>query len=108
MILAINQNTSPIVKRIFSLFSSIFSLFFKKIYDASPAATREFIIRTQLEYIILLSDSAKIIIEFTTAIVKITHRKKYSDINSFFFYKYTVSLIKSFFLLIYNQSSLSG
>jgi hypothetical protein len=54
MILAINQNRSPIVKRIFSLFSSILSLFFKKIYDASPAATREFIIRTQLEYIIQL------------------------------------------------------
>ena len=85
MIFAINQNTSPIVKRIFSLFSSILSLFFKKIYDASPAATREFIIRTQLEYITLLSGSAKIIIKFPTAIVKMTHRKKYSDINSLFF-----------------------
>src|SRR5215203_4536147 len=85
MIFAINQNTSPIVKKIFSLFSSILSLFFKKIYDASPAATREFIMRTQLEYIILLSASAKIITKFPTAIVKITHRKKYSDINSLFF-----------------------
>jgi hypothetical protein len=98
MILAINQKTSPIVKRIFSLFSSILSLFFKKIYDASPAATREFIIRTQLEYIILLSGSAKIITKFPTAIVKMTHRKKYSDINSLFFYKYTISIIKSYFV----------
>ena len=85
MIFAINQNTSPIVKRIFSLFSSILSLFFKKTYDASPAATRELIIRTQLESIILLSGSAKIITKFPTAMVKMTHRKKYSDINFIFF-----------------------
>ena len=97
MILAINQNTSPIVKRIFSLFSSIFSLFFKKTYDASPAATREFIIRTQLEYIILLSGSAKIITKFPTAIVKMTHRKKYSDINSLYFIT-LLSIIKSYFV----------
>jgi len=84
MIFAINQKTSPIVKRIFSLFSTILSLFFRRIYDASPAAVIEFIIRTQLEYIILLSDSAKIIIEFPTAIVKTTHRKKYNDFNSLF------------------------
>ena len=84
MILAINQNTSPIVKRIFSLFSPILSLFFKKAYDANPAATREFIINIQFEYIILLSGSAKIITKFPTAIVKMTHRKKYSDINSLF------------------------
>ena len=84
MIFAINQKTSPIVKSIFSLFSPILSIFFKKIYDASPAATREFIIRTQLEYIILLSGSARIIIKFPTDIVKMTHRKKYSDINSIF------------------------
>jgi hypothetical protein len=84
MILAINQNTSPIVKRIFSLLSSIFSLFFKKTYDANPAATKEFIINIQFEYIILLSGSAKIIIKLPTAIVKMTHRKKYSDINSLF------------------------
>ena len=84
MILAINQNTSPIVKRIFSLFSSIFSLFFKKAYDANPAATREFIINIQFEYIILLSGSAKIITKFPMAIVKMTHRKKYSGINSLF------------------------
>ena len=85
MIFAINQKTSPIVKSIFSLFSSILSLVFKKIYDASPAATREFIMRTQLDNIILLSDSAKIITKFPTAIVKMTHRKKYSGINSLFF-----------------------
>jgi hypothetical protein len=85
MIFAINQNTSPIVKRIFSLFSLILSLFFKKTYDASPAATRELIIRTQLESIILLSGSAKIITKFPTAMVKMTHRKKYSDINFIFF-----------------------
>src|SRR5215208_50767 len=99
MIFAINQNTSPIVKKIFSLFSSILSLFFKKIYDASPAATREFIMRTQLEYIILLSGSAKIITKFPTAIVKITHRKKYSDINSLFFYieVYTIICYKILF-----------
>ena len=84
MILAINQNKSPIVKRIFSLFSSIFSLFFKKAYDANPAATREFIINIQFEYIILLSGFAKIITKFPMAIVKMTHRKKYSDINSLF------------------------
>jgi hypothetical protein len=47
--LAINQKTSPIVKSIFSLFSPILSLLFKKTYDASPAATRELIIRIQLE-----------------------------------------------------------
>jgi hypothetical protein len=91
MIFAINQKTSPIVKRIFSLFPTILSLFFKRTYDASPAAIREFRIRTQLEYIILLSDSAKIITEFPTAIVKMTHRKKYSDFNFLFLlwiYKY--------------------
>jgi hypothetical protein len=98
MILAINQNTSPIVKRIFSLFSSILSLFFKKTYDASPAATREFIIRTQLEYIILLSGSAKIITKFPTAIVKMTHRKKYSDINSLFFIITSTIDYKSYFV----------
>ena len=101
MIFAINQNTSPIVKRIFSLFSSILSLFFKKIYDASPAATREFIIRTQLEYITLLSGSAKIIIKFPTAIVKMTHRKN-TAISILSFFKYTLpSIIKSFFIRRY-------
>jgi hypothetical protein len=77
------------------------SLFFKKIYDASPAATIELIIRTQLESIILLLGSAKIITKFPTAIVKMTHRKKYSDINSIFLTKCTNIDYKIFFFVKY-------
>jgi hypothetical protein len=48
-----------------------------RIIAESPAAVREFIINIQFEKIILLSDSAKKIIEFPMIIVIITPKKKY-------------------------------
>ena len=65
---------------------SLLPLSFKRMKIERTAAINELIINIQLEYIILLSGSAKIIIRFVIDIKMITTKKKKIGFNYYLFF----------------------
>ena len=65
---------------------SLLPLSFKRMKIERTAAIKELIINIQLEYIILLSGSAKIIIRFVIDIKMITTKKKKIGFNYYLFF----------------------
>lgn len=94
-----NQNTSPIVRWIAVLSFFMLDLSFIRAIKDNPAAIDELIISIQLEYNILLSESARMIARFAIAITDNRATKKYKGRNDSLFlwiFKRPIKLLNEF------------
>ena len=94
-----NQNTRPIVRWIAVLSFFMLDLSFIRAIKDNPAAIDELIINIQLEYNILLSESARMITRFAIAIADNRATKKYKGRNDSLFiwlFKRSIKLLNEF------------